>query len=678
MGTVYEAVDPVLHRKVAVKTMIPGLGESPELHARFLREAQAAGGLRHRNIVTVYDLGEDNGQPFIAMELVEGTDLEKILTTGAQLSIEWILDVLRQICEGLGYAHDRGIIHRDVKPANIIVTPDGDVKIMDFGIAHLQSSDMTKSGPVLGTIHYMAPEQLEGLRIDRRADVFSVGAIVYELLARRKPFDGESLTNVMYKITHEDADPAPLPRTAYSPKLEDIVIRALARDVEARYQSLEELREDLEWLVRETATRLLGLTGEPTGAGAAVMDAPAPVPVSEEEERRREEMRAEIVRAREQGQLQKALELCRRLLDLLPEDEELAQTAGDIAAAIQDREVEQLCGVALDYAASGELELAEKIAARIAGLAPWSPNHARLREYLDEERARRLAMAMPEPAVAHEATASDAEAPDPILAARAIAGGADGVVRPSSAWQAAVAALNAANAFDRVPPPDQTPAFDRLPPPDEIPEPESAVEPELAPPDLGPPDTEPPDLTPPRVVSLDDVAAPAIAPSVSAPAAVLEPNGPAVSDARGGDGGGHAPSPWESGRGVSTFEATPQPADELAPLPEGRPADPEAARLLDAARWLLRDRLPGMALDLLERAASLEPQHPAVRRILADTRIEARREEVESLTSAALGFFVDADYRGARRAAGEVLALDPANRKARELLDILESLGTTR
>ena len=119
--------------------MIPGLADAPELRARFLREAQAAGGLRHRNIVTVYDLGEDNGQPYIAMEFVEGTDLEKIIQNREPLSIEWKLDVLRQVCEGLGYAHRHGIVHRDVKPANIRVTPDGEVKIMDFGIAHLQS-----------------------------------------------------------------------------------------------------------------------------------------------------------------------------------------------------------------------------------------------------------------------------------------------------------------------------------------------------------------------------------------------------------------------------------------------------------------------------------------------------------------------------------------------------------
>src|SRR5215510_6644815 len=180
MGTVYEAIDPLIARKVALKTMIPHLAGQPDLRARFLREAQAAGGLRHRNIVTVYDLGEHKGSPYIAMEFIEGTDLEKIIQSREPCSSEWKLDILGQVCEGLGYAHRNGIVHRDIKPANIRVTTDGEVKITDFGIAHLQSSNPTKSGLVLGTVHYMSPEQIDGKKVDHRADVFSVGAIAYE------------------------------------------------------------------------------------------------------------------------------------------------------------------------------------------------------------------------------------------------------------------------------------------------------------------------------------------------------------------------------------------------------------------------------------------------------------------------------------------------------------------
>src|SRR5688572_16812717 len=280
MGTVYEATDPVIHRKVALKTMIAGLAEQGDLKARFLREAQAAGGLRHRNIVTVYDLGEDRGQPYIAMEFIEGTDLERIIQNKEPLSIEWKLDVVRQVCEGLSYAHKNGIVHRDIKPANIRVTPDGEVKIMDFGIAHLQSSTMTKSGLVLGTVHYMAPEQVEGQKVDHRADIFSVGAIAYELVAYKKPFDGDSLTAVMFKIMRDRPDPDVLPRTEYSPGLETVIMKALSKNVGERYQSLDDMRDDLARLVKDTASRSPQLQpAAPPPATQADVPAHAPTPV---------------------------------------------------------------------------------------------------------------------------------------------------------------------------------------------------------------------------------------------------------------------------------------------------------------------------------------------------------------------------------------------------------------
>src|SRR5262249_29920968 len=193
MGTVYEAIDPLINRKVALKTMIQGLAENPDLRGRFLREAQAAGGLRHRNIVTVYDLGEDKGQPYIAMEFIEGIDLEKMIQNRDSLPIETKIDIIRQVCDGLAYAHRTGIVHRDIKPANVRVTPEGDVKIMDFGIAHLQSSTMTKSGLVLGTVHYMAPEQIQEQKGDHRADICSLGAIAYELISYKKPYSSSSV-----------------------------------------------------------------------------------------------------------------------------------------------------------------------------------------------------------------------------------------------------------------------------------------------------------------------------------------------------------------------------------------------------------------------------------------------------------------------------------------------------
>jgi serine/threonine-protein kinase len=613
MGTVYEAVDPVLKRKVAVKTMTPGLAEAPELRLRFLREAQSAGGLRHRNIVTVYDLGDDRGEPYIAMEFIEGTDLEKIIQKKEPLSIERKLDVIRQICEGLGYAHKAGIVHRDVKPANIRLTPDGDVKLMDFGIAHLQSSTMTKSGLVLGTVHYMAPEQVQGRKVDHRADIFSVGAIAYELIAYRRPFEGDSLTTVMFKIMHEEADPSGLPSTDYSPGLEAIVLKALARDPGRRYGSLDDMRTELERLVRETAPRVL----QRAAAGPAAAGAPVPVNGGEASaasrqkvEKEKAERHAEMERARAEGQLQKALVHARRLLELDPGDPALAAAAREIEAAIHEKELEQLCEMALSYAADGDVELSLKIAQRIERMAPESPRYRQLRAYLDEETARRKAKSLTGKAgdqlsegdlEAALASVSEALAVYPShQAAREIRDRVTGI-------------LMAQGKLGSTPIPGQ---------PGPTPEPAEAPEPADA----------------PEAVAVPEPVAPVPEPHVAEPAA--------------------APAP-----------------EALTPLPEGAPQNVEAAALVDSARRLLRGRDPQGALPLLEQAAQLEPQHAGLARLLNLTRAEARKDQVESLTTAALDHFVRNDYRKARRAVEQALALDPANRKARELQTILGALG---
>jgi tetratricopeptide (TPR) repeat protein len=373
MGTVYEALDPDFQRKVALKTVSPRESEGPELKARFLREAQAAGRLKHRNIVTVYDVGEEKGQPYIAMELVEGFDLERVIQEKRPLAVEWKIDVLRQICEGLAHAHGHGIVHCDIKPGNVRVSTEGEVKIVDFGIALLQSST---SGHIAGTPHYMAPEQVEGKAVDRRADIFSVGAIAYELLAYRKPFEAESLTGVMSKIVHDDVTPdaSALPEANY-PGLAGVVLKAMAKDPAERYQDLEQMRDALEALVRQAAPRLLARERE---------SGPRP-PAAEEAAR----LAAEVDRARGAGQLQKALQLCARLRELDPARG--GRLAGEVEAAIREQEVEQIAAMALAYAADGELDLAVKIAEKVERLSPGSPRHRELKAYLAEERARRTA-----------------------------------------------------------------------------------------------------------------------------------------------------------------------------------------------------------------------------------------------------------------------------------------------
>jgi serine/threonine-protein kinase len=243
-GQVFEAQDPVSAARVAIKRLSPELAGQAEPNQRFLREAEVAAGLRHPNIVAVSALGEDAGAPYLVMEFVPGADLADLIASGT-LSIEWKLDILRQLCEGLQHAHAQGVIHRDVKPRNIRLTPDGTVKLLDFGMARVSQSSLTKRGVVMGSLHYMAPEQVEGGAVDARADVYSLGAVAYEMLAGKRPFDADSLSGLMLRITSQDADASALPRTPFSPGLEACVMRALSRELARRYASVAELREDL-------------------------------------------------------------------------------------------------------------------------------------------------------------------------------------------------------------------------------------------------------------------------------------------------------------------------------------------------------------------------------------------------------------------------------------------------
>jgi len=409
-GIVYEATESDLGLKVALKLVAPDVRETSVRRGRFLREARAAAALGHVNIVQIYEAGEHAGQPFVAMELVPGVDLEQAAKSSRPYPVVWVLDVLRQICEGLAHAHQGGLLHRDLKPSDIRVTPEGEVKILDFGIANLKSFERLDDLPALGSLHYRAPEQVEGGRTDRRTDVYSVGAILYELLARRKPFPADSPTGVLRRITHESPDPAALPATAFSPRLEALVMKALSRRPDDRFPSVEEMREELVSVVREAAPRLRErsasrATPGPAPIASATSTAPpdpvvpspelsassASAPSAEDKQQQKAALHADLARARSGGAGQQALEICQRLLELDPEDEKARRAASEIETALQEHEAEQLCGMALAYAADGDLELATKIAERIERLTPWSPRYLQLQVYLDEESARRNA-----------------------------------------------------------------------------------------------------------------------------------------------------------------------------------------------------------------------------------------------------------------------------------------------
>ena len=236
MGEVFRAHDPVLDRDVAVKRISAGLDADDMVRKRFEREARSAANLNHPNIITVYELGIEGEQLFMAMELLNGIDL-KLAVSQRKMSLEDKLDVTEQICEGLAFAHAHDVVHRDLKPANIHLLPGGKVKIMDFGLARMSGSDMTSTGTVMGTPHYMSPEQVRGARADSRSDVFSLGCVFYELLTGRKPFDAESMHAVLFKVLQEEPPPVLELAPGLAPVLAQVVDKALAKDPAERFQS---------------------------------------------------------------------------------------------------------------------------------------------------------------------------------------------------------------------------------------------------------------------------------------------------------------------------------------------------------------------------------------------------------------------------------------------------------
>jgi serine/threonine protein kinase len=266
MGRVYEATDPVIGRRVAIKVISLGV-DTPDARVRFFREAQAAGCLSHPNIITIHDIGGDaNEAPYIVMEFLEGTDLSHQLRAGT-LSVDKKLQIAMEICEGLAHAHEKGIIHRDIKPANIFVTGQGHIKIVDFGLARGEASDITHTGTILGTPNYMAPEQIRGEGVDQRADIFAVGVVLYELFSGVKPFAGDTVAATIYKVLQTEPPLIHTVDAALSPALSNVVQRAMAKDKTHRYQTVGALRDALIALS----------TGRPTEAADLTAFIPVPV-----------------------------------------------------------------------------------------------------------------------------------------------------------------------------------------------------------------------------------------------------------------------------------------------------------------------------------------------------------------------------------------------------------------
>jgi serine/threonine protein kinase len=247
MGVVYKAVDPLIDRTVAIKTINLDLSkeELVNFEKRFQREVQSAGKLNHPNIVTVYDVGRTEGVAYMAMEFLEGKELREILDSGVVLPIEKIAHIASQVADGLGFAHEHGIVHRDVKPANVMVMKNGLIKITDFGIAQMSSASRTMSGMVMGSPKYMSPEQVVGQAVDGRSDIFSLGVVLYEMLAGKTPFAGDNISAIMYQILNDE----PIPPKAFNQNIPDsinfIVLKALAKHPDKRYQNAKEMARDL-------------------------------------------------------------------------------------------------------------------------------------------------------------------------------------------------------------------------------------------------------------------------------------------------------------------------------------------------------------------------------------------------------------------------------------------------
>jgi len=385
MGVVYRARDGAIGRVVALKMLSAELGAEDELHRRFEREAEAIGRLSHPNIVTVYDLGQANGQLYMAMELLEGDDLRSLIERKMDVPLADRVRILVQICEGLAYAHSRGVVHRDIKPANIVVTSNGKVKILDFGLARVATrATITRKGMILGTPDYMAPEQAMGKLVDRRSDVFSTGSVFYEFLTGEKPFKGKTLHAVLFQIIQESPDPVLTLNPELPTRLAAVVHRMLVKDPDKRYQSLYEVGRDLQEMhfsLRRTRSRSV-LPQAPAAGGEEV----------------RARVREHVARGRthfDGGRLEQAVEAMTEALVLDPACEDAAEV---VWRALKLRQAGRPEPTPLDKATEDRVQALLARAApdapmtqarsALAELALIAPDDARLVELLRERSSR--------------------------------------------------------------------------------------------------------------------------------------------------------------------------------------------------------------------------------------------------------------------------------------------------
>lgn len=418
MGAVYLASDPLLGRTVAVKILHT---DDDELRQRFEREARSAASLRHQHIVTIYDIGDDEGGPFLAMEFLDGESMAEIIRRRSPLPIDARLEFIAQLCSGLGYAHRNGIIHRDIKPANLMITSERVLKIVDFGLARVTSNtSMTRAGMLMGTPHYMSPEQVQGTGVDHLSDIFSVGMVLYELIAYRKAYQGDSTPAILHNIVH--GEPAPISSSVgeLDTELETVVAKAIERPKNRRYQDLRELGADLERIrlrlkaTSEGATILADRSasefGTPRSATPGAEDSSAARPMKPPSShagrtppgprrnldviarKRAAQIAQHLAAASEHvdaGRLDLAVEQCEHVLLLDPHDGRALQLLEQAHEAIDERQVSRLVDEARAEVLQGALTRAEELVEQALQLRSQSTDARGLQQQIREMRRER-------------------------------------------------------------------------------------------------------------------------------------------------------------------------------------------------------------------------------------------------------------------------------------------------
>lgn len=408
MGAVYLATDPAIDRLVALKLMRTTFAEGP-LRDRFTREARAVGRLHHPNIVTIFEFGEHGNEPFIAMEYVEGQTLSNLIGQ-TEITLPQQLAIIDGLCAGLHYAHRAGIIHRDIKPVNVMVDNEGIVKILDFGIARAAALTLTQTatqpGTVLGTLNYMSPEQLSGKAVDQRSDIFAVGAVFYEMLAGRQAFPGNIDTGILQLMLITGPTPLSTLRPDLDPAIIAIVNRCLERDAARRYPDLGEMRKDLAGIPRSDpsprstgATVILPQGGSPSSILPLQPRTPSPETLDAMTRARQAALDAEIsaaVDALEREEYTRATEAYQRVLDANPSH------PGALALQAQLSAIRQARGWVAEAQAElgrGALTSASVLLDRALAARPGMPEGLRLKAAIEDARLRTLQVSASAPTV---------------------------------------------------------------------------------------------------------------------------------------------------------------------------------------------------------------------------------------------------------------------------------------